>query len=103
VIEPAANDDPYKVEIAIPTAPTRRVRFVDLDGRPVRGAVVFGLTATPRHQVALGGDEAEALALDPTHGRRLAALSPDGRLSVETTIRADSAEPITVRMRPRPP
>ena len=44
VIEPAANDAPYKVEITIPTATTRRVRFVDPDGRPVRGATVFGLT-----------------------------------------------------------
>ena len=39
VIEPAANDAAYKVEITIPTATTRRVRFVDPDGRPVRGAV----------------------------------------------------------------
>jgi RNA polymerase sigma factor (sigma-70 family) len=99
VIEPAANDVPYKVEITIPTAPTRRVRFVDPEGRPVRGALVFGLTASPFHQVALDDDEAEAVALDPTRERRLSALSPDGRLSVETTIRGDSAEPVTVRMK----
>jgi hypothetical protein len=36
--------------------------------------------------------------LDPTRERRLAARSPDGRLSVETTLRGDSAEPITIRM-----
>jgi hypothetical protein len=99
VIEPAANDAPYKVEITIPTAPTRRIRFVDPDGRPVRGALVVGLTSSPHHQVILDGDEAEILALDPTRERRLSALSPDGRLWVETTLRADAAEPITVRMR----
>ncbi len=100
VIEPAADEAPYRVEISIPKAPTRRVRFVDPDGRPVRGAHVIGVTASPRHQVVLDGDEIEILALDPTRERRLSALSPDGRLSAETTVRGDSAEPITVRMRP---
>jgi hypothetical protein len=99
VIEPAVNDAPYKVEITIPTAATRRVRFVDPDGRPVRGAIVVGLASSPHHQVILDGNWAEVLALDATRERRLAALSPDGRLLVETTVRADSAEPITVRMR----
>jgi hypothetical protein len=102
VIEPAANDAPYKVEITIPTAPTRRVRFVDPDGRPVRGALVFGVTSSPLHQVKLDGDEVEIIALDPTRERRLTARSPDGRLSVETTVRADSAEPIIVRMQQWP-
>jgi protocatechuate 3,4-dioxygenase beta subunit len=99
VIEPTANDAPCKVEITIATAATRRVRFVDPYGRPVRGAVVFGLTPFPHHQVILDGDWAEFLALDATRERRLAALSPDGRLCVATTVQADSAEPITVGMR----
>ena len=103
VIDPAANDAPFKVEITIPTALTRRVRFVDPAGRPVRGAVVVGLTSSPDHQVILDGDEVEVLALEPNGSRRLAALSPDGRLHVETTIRADSAEPITIQMGPSPP
>ncbi len=117
VIDPAANGAPYQVEITIPTATTRRVRFVDPDGRPVRGATVVGLTASPSHRVTLDDDltaspshrvtldddEAEAFALDPTRERPLSALSPDGRLSVETTIRGDSTEPVTVRMkRPTP-
>jgi RNA polymerase sigma factor (sigma-70 family) len=100
VIDPAADDAPYRVEISIPKAPTRRVRFVDPEGRPVRGAHVFGVTASPRHQVVLDGDEIEVLALDPTRERRLSALSLDGRLSAETTVRGDSAEPTIVRMRP---
>jgi hypothetical protein len=99
VIDPVTNDAPYKVEINIPTAPTRRIRFVDPDGRPVRGTFVFGVTASPFHQVTLEGDETEILALDAARERRLAALSPDGRLWIETTLRADSAEPIAVRMR----
>ena len=98
VIEPAANDASFKVEITIPTALTRRIRFVDPAGRPVRGAVVFGLTSSPDHQVILDGDEVEVLGLEPNSVRRLAALSPDGRLHVETTIRTDSAEPITIQM-----
>jgi hypothetical protein len=101
VIEPAANDPPFKVEITIPTAPTRRVRFVDPDGRPVRGALVVGVTSSPL-QVILDGDEIEILALDPTRERRLTARSPDGRLWVETTVRADSVEPIIVRMQQWP-
>ena len=99
VIEPAANDAAYKVEITIPTTTTRRVRFVDPDGRPVRGAIVCGVTSYPMQKVTLDGDEIEILALDPTRERPLSALSPDGRLSVETTIRGDSTEPVTVRMK----
>jgi hypothetical protein len=102
VIKPAANDAPYKVEITIRTAPTRRVRFVDPDGRPVRGALVLGVTSSPRHQVILDGDEIEILALDPTRERCLTARSTDGRLYVQMTVRADSAEPITVRMQQSP-
>ncbi len=100
VINPAADDSTHRVEISIPTAPTRRVRFVDPDGRPVRRALVFGVTAYPHHRVALDGDEVEVIGLDPARERQLTASSPDGRLIVETSIRSDSAEPMTVRMRP---
>jgi hypothetical protein len=113
VIEPAANGAAYRVEITIPTATTRRVRFVDPDGRPVHGATVVGLTPWPSHRVTLDDDltpwpshrvtldddEAEVFGLDPTRERAISALSPDGRLSVETTIRGDSTEPVTVRMK----
>jgi hypothetical protein len=64
----------------------------------VRGAIVCGVTSYSMQQVTLAGDEIEILALDPTHERQLSALSPDRRLSVETTIRGDSTEPVTVRM-----
>jgi hypothetical protein len=64
----------------------------------VRGAVVIGLTSSPHHQVILDGDEVEVLGLEPNGSRRLGAHTPDGRLNVETTIRADSAEPITIEM-----
>src|SRR6185312_4598704 len=56
VIEPPAGDAPYRVEITIPIATTRRVRFIDPDGRPVRGVVVTGLTPSPQHRVILEGD-----------------------------------------------
>jgi hypothetical protein len=98
VIKPAANDAVYRADISIPAARTRRVRFVDPEGRPVRGSVVVGLTSSPFHQVMMDGDETEVIGLDPTGERRLAAISPDGRLTVETTIRADRPEPIVIRM-----
>jgi RNA polymerase sigma factor (sigma-70 family) len=99
VIEPAADRLSYDVQITIPAARTRRVRFVDPEGRPVRGAIVVGLTSSASHQVMLEGDETDVIGLDPTGERRLTALGPDGRLAVETTIRADAPEPIVVRMR----
>jgi hypothetical protein len=99
VIQPTATDMPIKVDLTIPKARTRRVRFVDPEGRPVRGATVVGLTASPFHQVMLSGDETEVIGLDPEGERRLTALSPDGRYTVETQVRADSAEPMVIRMR----
>jgi hypothetical protein len=102
VIEPAADAESYRVEVTIPAARTRRVRLVDPDGRPVRGAVVSGLTWSPILTVVLDGDSAEALGLDATRERRVAARSRDGRLAGEATFRGDSTEPIIVRMRPDP-
>lgn len=102
VIEPAADAESYRVEITIPPARSRRVRLVDPDGRPVRGAVVSGLTWSPPLTVVLDGDSAEALGLDAMRDRRVTARSRDGRLAGDATFRGDSAEPIIVRMRPDP-
>jgi RNA polymerase sigma factor (sigma-70 family) len=98
VIEPGANDVAYKVDISIPAAAKRRVRFVDSNGQPVRGVTVNGLTASEYHPVILDGDGAEVLGLDAIRPRRLVALGPDGKRSVETEVRADSPEPITILM-----
>jgi hypothetical protein len=76
VIEPAANATSYKVEITIPTALSRRVRFVDPEGRPVRGAVVVGLTSSPFHQVTLEADETEILGLAPARGAPAVGTQP---------------------------
>jgi RNA polymerase sigma factor (sigma-70 family) len=100
VIDPAPGEETLGPEIRIPTAASRRVRFVDPDGRPVRGVTVTGLTALAPMGVVLEGEETEVLALDPHRGRRLSALSPDGRLWAETTISGDAPDPVTVRMRP---
>ena len=78
MIEPAANDAPYKVEITIPTALTRRVRFVDPAGRPVAGRLSSGLTSSPDHQVILDGDEAEVLGLDPKRAPTGGSSAPTG-------------------------
>src|SRR5262249_35451299 len=98
VIEPGANDAAYKVDISIPAAASRRVRFVDSDGEPVRGGTVHGLTASEYHPVILDGDGAEVLGLEAIRPRRLVAMSPDGQRFVETEVRADSPEPITILM-----
>jgi hypothetical protein len=98
VIEPGANDAAYNVDVSIPAAAKRRVRFVDSNGQPVRGVTVQGLTASLDHPVILDGDGAEVLGLDAIRPRRLVALGPDGQRSVETEVRADSPEPITILM-----
>jgi hypothetical protein len=98
VIGPAAGVATCTADISIPAARTRRVRFVDPEGRPVRGVVVNGLTSSPDHQVVLDGNETEVIGLDPQGERRLAASSPDGRYSVDTTIWPDSEEPVTIQM-----
>jgi hypothetical protein len=98
MIEPGANDVAYTVDISIPAAGGRRIRFVDSNGEPLRGVTVQGLTASEYHPVILDGDGAEVLGLDAVRARRLVAMSPDGQLSVETEVRADSPEPITILM-----
>src|SRR5262249_17931639 len=96
VINPAAVDAPYSAEITIPAPQICRIRFVDPDGLPVRGATVLGLTTVFVLSVILDGDTADVLGLSPGEPRKLIALSADGRFSVDTTIRPSSTQPMEI-------
>ncbi len=100
VIDPGAGDASFQADITIPAATSRKVRFVDPQGQPVRGATVNGVNAWPDHPVVLDDDEVEILGLVPGQERRITALSADRRLQAEAIVRGDQSGPLTVRMRP---
>ncbi|MEJ7639797.1 MAG: hypothetical protein WKF75_17955, partial [Singulisphaera sp.] len=71
MIDPPADATTLALDLTIPRAPSRTLRFVGPDGRPVRGVTVLGLLAPPLPMTALDGSEAEALALDPAKPRNV--------------------------------
>ena len=94
VINPAGDAKTLSVELTVPRAPSRLLRFVGPDGRPVRGVTVAGLLPPPLPMTSLEGSEAEALALDPSHPRPLLALSHDGRYFARDVIDSTGVVPM---------
>ena len=100
VIDPPADATTLSVDLTVPRGPSRTLRFVGPDGRPVRGVTVLGLLAPPLPMTVLDGSEAEALALDPAEPREVIALSNDGRYSGRTTVGVTDPQPRTIRLEP---
>jgi hypothetical protein len=100
VIDPPADAKEITVDFAIPRAPSRLLRFVDPDGRPVRGVTVRGLLGSTLPSAAIEGSEAEATGLDPAAPREVLALSVDGRFYGRATVPIDPNGPLTIRLEP---
>jgi RNA polymerase sigma factor (sigma-70 family) len=100
VINPPADATTVDVEIAVPRAPSRLLRFVGPGGRPISGVMVSGLLAPPLPTVDLIGSEAEVLALDASKPREVIALSNDGMYYTRTFVRAADSQPRSIRLEP---
>ena len=101
VINPPADAKTLDLTLNVPRAPSRMLRFVDPDGRAIRGVHVQGLVAPPASMtVILDGSEAEALALEPGKPREVIATSGDGKYIVKTSVSADDLRPATIRLEP---
>ena len=96
-INPAADAETIRVDLSVPRAASRRVRFVEPGGAPIRGVTVHGLLAPPGPSVVLDGDEAEVSALDARTPRRVRAISIDGRFYGEASI-TPGVEPMAFAM-----
>ena len=94
VINPAADATTLDLTISVPRAPSRTLRFVGPDGRPVRGVRVRGLVAPPCSMtVVLDGSEAKVLALEPGKSREVIVISNDGKYTATTFVGTDDPQP----------
>ena len=99
VINPPPEATTLDQNLSIPRPPFRVVRFVDTDGRAIRGVAVQGLTATGM-TVILDGSEAEVLALEPGKPREVRATSSDGKFTAKAVVGVDDPQPKTIRLEP---
>ena len=100
VINPAADAKAIDLTIAVPRAPTRTLRFVGPDGRPIRGVRVRGLVAEPMTMtIVLDGSEAEVLALGPGERREVFATSNDGKFTASAVVSTADPQSRTIRLK----
>jgi hypothetical protein len=99
VINPAADAKTLDLTISVPRAPTRTLRFVGPDGRPIRGVRVRGLLAEPLTMtIDLDGSEAEVLALAPGERREVFATSNDGKYTASAVVSTADPQSRPIRL-----
>jgi beta-lactamase regulating signal transducer with metallopeptidase domain len=100
VINPAAAATSMDLTISVPLAPTRTLRFIGPDGRPIRGVKVQGLLALPRTMtIIIEGSEAEVLALAPGEERDVIATSTDGKYAASVVVSTNDPQSRTIRLK----
>jgi beta-lactamase regulating signal transducer with metallopeptidase domain len=102
VINPAANAATLDLTISVPRAPTRNLRFVGPDGRPIRGVRVQGLLAPPQTMtIVMDGSEAEVVALAPGERRLVIATSNDAKFTASAVVSTDDPQSRTIWLESR--
>jgi len=99
VIDPPADAKTLDLTLSVPRAPTRRVRFVDPNGKAIEGLTVRGLVAPPQMlEVILDGSETDVLALAAGERREVTATSRDGLLVARFFVSTDDPPVRTIRL-----
>ncbi len=74
------------------------VKIQDAEGKPLKGVLVAGVTATPPYALPFKDAECPVFALDPKSPRRLLFLHPERRLAGTLIVRGDEKEPPVARL-----
>jgi hypothetical protein len=100
-INPGPDDGWVTRDLQLDPGRTVRGTIVDLDGRPVSGAISQGLTASRAWDSSpLESAEFQAVAIPPGGSRRVGFLHTGRKLSGSVLIAADLAGPVVVRLQP---
>lgn len=100
VLDLAADAGAAKCNLFVERGATRYVRIEDADGKPLRGTIAAGLTATLGGAIPIEDAICIAFALDAKKPRRLWFLHFRRKLAGTLTLRGDKKEPAVVRLRP---
>ncbi len=100
VINPSGDETRLNMELEIPRAASRLVKFVDPEGKPISDLTVLGLLPEGHASTFLQkSSEADVLALDKP--REIIAATRDGRFVARETINPEN-NPAVIRMEPAP-
>lgn len=101
VIDPTEGTTTLDLTIEVARAPSRKVRFIDSEGRAIRGLRVEGILGPPhRMTVRFPGSEVESLALTAGESRRLFVTSLDGKFAGIVPVSADDPHPLVATLEP---
>jgi RNA polymerase sigma factor (sigma-70 family) len=88
------------VELFIDRGTTGRVTVQDLDGKPLAGTWIAGVTDHWPLTYKAPESTHTIFALDPSKPRMLALFHPDRKLAGTVTIRGDEKEPVVAKLGP---
>lgn len=94
----APDAEPVHIELFVDRGRTLTVQIQDADGKPLKGAMVAGLTAAPTDISTLSEARCIIYALDPQQPRRLIFYHAERRLAGALIVRGDEKETPVVRL-----
>ncbi len=98
MVDVPADVETFTVDLELTRGATRTGRVVDPDGRPVVGAVVYGLTSDWEVKT-LDGSSFEVIGLEPGRPRTVSFMHKDRRLAAAVAF-GPGEGPIEVRLAP---
>jgi RNA polymerase sigma factor (sigma-70 family) len=112
IIDPEPTDQVLQVEIELDPGRTIKGSLVGPDGKPVTGAVAYGLRYNPIYQASVGGYSLRlgdqtlktvrftAISLHPRAPRTVTFVHKAKKLIGHVVLRGNEKEPVTVKLQP---
>jgi RNA polymerase sigma factor (sigma-70 family) len=109
IIDPKPTDKPLSVVIELDPGHTIRGSLKGPDGKPVSGAIAYGLNHNPKYERAYSAPRGDqnlksetftATGLHPKAPRTVSFVHKDRKLVGLAIVRGDEKEPITVNLQP---
>src|SRR5439155_25032579 len=100
LIEPEETTDKLTRDVALQPARTLKGSVVGPDGKPLPGAVVFGLTFHHFAQETLKTADFTVSGINPKRTRELLFIHKELGLGFHQEIRGDETGPLTIKLQP---